>query len=341
MVRVEVCQDSVAWDRYVESHPNACNYHRWGWQEVIRDAFGHEPHYLYASIDGTIRGVLPLFSIRSRLFGNSLVSVPFFSYGGLLADSQESTNALATRAAELARQLGARHVELRQGSELNCDWAKTQSKVTMGLALPASAEELWKRFSTGHRNKIRKSQKSGFRIEWGAGEAVKHFYPVFAANMRNLGTPVYPKAWFERICRRFPGEIHIMTLWEEDRVVASAFLSAYRKTLELPWSASLPDTRKKYSHYLMYWTFMEWAIQKGFQWMDLGRCTPGSGTYEFKQHWVCDEKPLNWYYWLAPTSALPRVRVDNPRFNLAIQVWKHLPLAVANQLGPRIVRGLP
>ena len=32
MVRVEVCQDPVAWDRYVESRPNACDYNRWGWR---------------------------------------------------------------------------------------------------------------------------------------------------------------------------------------------------------------------------------------------------------------------------------------------------------------------
>lgn len=341
MISAAQCRDGAAWDQYVAAHPRACNYHRWGWQNVIQETFGHEPHYLSATEDGQLRGVLPLLLIRSRLFGSSLVSVPFFSYGGLLADSSEAADALTAKAAELGRELGVRHIELRQGVEMACDWPKTSAKVTMGLALPAKPEDLWKRFSTGHRNKIRKSQKSGFRVEWAGAEAVKDFYPVFAANMRNLGTPVYPKAWFEAICRHFPGEIRIMSLWEDDRVAASAFLAPYRKTLELPWSASLPDTRKKYSHYLMYWSFLEWAIQNGFEWMDLGRCTPGSGTYEFKTHWECEERPLHWYYWLSPGSELPQVRTDNPRFHLAIQMWKHLPLAVANQLGPRIVRALP
>src|ERR1051325_4579645 len=340
MTQVELLQDGEAWDGYVASHPAAHNYHRWRWRQVIQETYGHKPYYLGASQDGSLKGVLPLFSIRSRLFGNSLVSVPFFTYGGLLASSTEARDALLTRSGELAREVGARHIELRQGDELETEWGRTTAKVTMGIPLPATAEELWKRFSTGHRNKIRKSQKSGFRIQWGGGEAVNDFYRVFAANMRNLGTPVYPRKWFEKICEHCPGEIKILTLWDGNRIAAAAFLSAYRDTLELPWSGSLPDTRKQYSHYLLYWTFLEWAIQNGFQWMDLGRCTPGTGTYELKKHWVCEERELDWCVWVPSGSPLPGVNTDNPRYHLAIEVWKHLPLAVAHHLGPHIVGAL-
>jgi len=341
MVHAELCGDPNAWDSYVESHPGAANYHRWCWRRVIEQTFGHEAYYFNALKDGALQGVLPLFFIRSRLFGNSLVSVPFFSYGGILASSAEACDALLNRAEDLAEHLGARHIELRQGHELACSWQPMSTKVTMQISLPSSPDELWKRFSTGLRNKIRKSQKSNFRIEWGGAEAVGSFYKVFSANMRNLGTPVYPRKWFEAICEHAPGKIHIVGLWDEDRIVASAFLSANGETLELPWSASLPDTRKKYSHYLMYWTFMEWAIQHGFRLLDLGRCTPGTGTYEFKRHWVCNELPLDWYYWVAPGSEFPTVNTHNPRYQFAIEMWKRLPLVVANQLGPRIVRGLP
>jgi serine/alanine adding enzyme len=341
MLNVEICQDPVGWDRYVEANPDAYNYHRWRWQQVIAETFGHQPQYLAAYSDGAIKGVLPLFSIRSRIFGNSLISVPFFTYGGMLADTQEAREGLMEKAVEFAGTQKIRRIELRQGGKLDCAWQQTSSKVTMDVALPASTDELWKRFSTGLRNKIRKGQKSEFRIQWGGGEAVSDFYSIFAANMRNLGTPVYPKSWFEAIFRHFPEQTRILNLWDGDRPVAGAFLSAYRHTLELPWSASLPDTRKKYSHYLLYWTFMEWAIQNGFRQLDLGRCTPGGGTYEFKRHWLCREQPLNWYNWVPAGAPVPQLRPDNARFQLAIEVWKHLPLAVANQLGPRVVRALP
>ena len=341
MIEVKLCRDPLAWDAYVESKPDAYHYHRWAWKGAIEETFGHSGYYLAASSGSRICGVLPLMAIKSHLFGDSLVSVPFFSYGGVLADDTESQSALLRKAEEIAREIDISHIELRQGSQITGEWRETSHKVTMEVQLPPKPDDLWKRISTGLRNKIRKAQKSDLRVEWGGPEAIKHFYPVFAINMRNLGTPVYPKSWFEAISRAAPGSVRVLSLWDGHTAVASAFLVAYRDVLELPWSASVPDSRKKYSHVLMYWTFLEWAIQNGFRSVDLGRCAPGGGTYEFKRHWVCVEKPLCWYHWTAPGVPVPDLRPDNKRFKIAVEVWKRLPLAVANQLGPRIVRALP
>jgi FemAB-related protein (PEP-CTERM system-associated) len=191
------------------------------------------------------------------------------------------------------------------------------------------------------RNKVRNGQKSGFRIEWGGAEAVSTFYKVFSTNMRNLGTPVYPEAWFANLCKYFPQEVKIVTLWDGEQAVASGIVTCYGNTLELPWSATLPEFRKKNSAILLYWTLLEWAITNGFRRADFGRCTKGSGVYEFKKHWNSEERPLHWYYWLAPGAAVPELRPGNPRYRVATRMWKHLPLAVANLLGPRIVRSIP
>src|SRR5436190_20147336 len=122
MVSVALCQDPIAWDQYVESNPEACNYHRWAWQDVIRKTYAHLPHYLDARDQGGIRGVLPLVFMSSRLFGDCLVSMPFFSYGGILADHSEARDALLEKAVTLAGELGARYVELRQGSAETIPW---------------------------------------------------------------------------------------------------------------------------------------------------------------------------------------------------------------------------
>jgi hypothetical protein len=159
--------------------------------------------------------------------------------------------------------------------------------------------------------------------------------------MRNLGTPVYPRSWFENLCRCAPASTRIVTLWDGPKPVAGAFLSSFRETMEAPWICSLPEARKSYSSVLLYWAFLQWAIEQGSRKFDLGRCTPGGGTYEFKRLWGCNERPLHWYYWLAPGAPVPQLQKENPKFQVAIRLWKHLPLCVANQLGPRIVRSLP
>jgi len=329
------------WDEYVTAAAPDRLYHLWVWREVIEETFGHRPYYLAAREGGKIRGVLPLVFIRSRIFGKSLVSIPFFSCGGVLADSAAVCEELLGGAVTHAGKLGANHIELRQGDECPMSWKGVTTKVTMEIELPSSADEYWKRLSSGMRNKLRQGQKYNFRAEWGGRELLGVFYNLFATNMRNLGTPVYSPRFFRNQMSRLGDRVRLLTLWDGDQAVAASFLTAHGDTLELPWSASLPESRKKYSQLSMYWVFIQKAIEEGFKKIDLGRCTPGGGNYEFKRHWRPVERPLHWYYWLARGASMPNLRPDNPKFRLATEIWKRLPLAVANGLGPRLVRSIP
>ena len=346
-LRVEVAERADEWDRYVESVKPESLYHRWVWRDVIEQSFGHRAFYLAAAADGEICGVLPLVQVRSRLFGSFLVSIPFFSYGGVLADTDEARDALLSSAVDLGRELKVRHIELRDSgigqatAPVPAAWTRHSHKVAMEMELPPSADLYLKRLSSGMRNKIRQARKHKLRAEWGGIEALPVFYRIFAVNMRNLGTPVYSPQFFETQLQRHCDRIRILTIWDDKTPVAAAFLTAHRDQLELPWSASLSTTRKKYSHVLLYWTFIERAIDEGFRKIDLGRCSPGSGTYEFKRHWNPVERPLYWYYWLPKSGSLRPLSADNPKFKLATAIWKWLPLAVANRLGPKLVRGIP
>jgi FemAB-related protein (PEP-CTERM system-associated) len=339
MITANICEDPVRWDAFVDSMPEASNYHRWIWRNTIDATFGHKSYYFEASEGGTVRGVLPLVWIRSRIFGNSLVSMPFSSYGGILADTPEAREQLLAEAVHLARSLAVNHIELRQTGTVDTGWQESTSKVTMEIPLPPNADAFWKTLSPNLRHNIKRSRSRGLEVTWAGAEAVHEFYHIFAENMRNLGSPVYPCKWFENICSDH--EVRILIIRDQGNCVAAGFLTPFRDVVELPWSASTLESRKKYSHVLLFWSVMEWAMQNGYKAVDLGRCTPGGGTYEFKRHWPCIEKPLHWCYWLAPGRKLPELRPESPRYALAIRAWKRLPVAVANTLGPRIVRGIP
>jgi FemAB-related protein (PEP-CTERM system-associated) len=341
MTVTQIWEDPVSWDAFVESSPDACNYHRWIWRRVIQETYGHAPCYLAATSGGRVEGVLPLVFVKSRLFGDSLVSMPFFSYGGLLTSSEFARQALIAKAVELARDLRARNIELRQATPGIPGWHEVTEKVTMGVQVPNDVSEMWNRLNPKIRKRVRHSRKSGLTTCWAGGDRVEDFYSVFATNMRNLGTPVYPRAWFSNICACLPAQTRILSVLDEGRTVAAAFVHVFRDTVELPWAASLPDSRKEFSPLLLYWTLLEWAAENGFRRVDLGRCTPGTGNYQFKHHWVCEEKPLCWSYWLPAGATLPHRHADNGSFRWAVQTWKRLPLAVANALGPRIVGGMP
>ena len=56
------------------------------------------------------------------------------------------------------------------------------------------------------------------------------FYHVFAINMRDLGTPVYSKAFFKNMLEEFPNEIHIFSVLLEGKVIGSAILVFFKET---------------------------------------------------------------------------------------------------------------
>jgi serine/alanine adding enzyme len=340
-MKVGLCSCPTLWDAYVDSHPQASNYHRWRWKQLIESTYGHRTFYLMAEESRKICGILPLVGIKSWLWGRFLVSMPFFSYGGVLADSPEVRRVLLEKAEKLACDWGAGYIELRQTESLAGPWHSSMAKVSMWVPLPETTDELFNNLGSRLRNKIRSARKQGLHAVWGKEDLVKDFYKVFSCNMRNLGTPVYPRVWFENFMQVARDTSHVLVLWDDNDPVAATWITTYREEVELPWIASTPAARGKYSTVLLYWTALEWAIENRFRRVDLGRCTPGSGTHRFKTQWSCEEVPLRWNYWLKAGESVPQFRPDNPRFRLAVETWKRLPLGLANLLGPKIVRAIP
>src|SRR5580698_6534021 len=111
-----------AWDAFVRAQPEATFFHLAAWRLVIERGFGHRTCYILAERDGAIVGVLPLAQVKTRLFGNTLVSVPFCVYGGPLAADPETAAALTAHAASLLRQTGASAVEFRHREPVEDEW---------------------------------------------------------------------------------------------------------------------------------------------------------------------------------------------------------------------------
>ena len=81
----------------------------------------------------------------------------------------------------------------------------------MWLDLPPSVDTLCKAFPTALRTDIRKRIKDGLEVRIGGAEELENFYRVYSTNMRDLGTPVYPKAFFTTILAEWPGSAWIAT----------------------------------------------------------------------------------------------------------------------------------
>lgn len=334
-----------AWEQYVAQSPTLHHAFLWEWREVIRAVFRHTPHYLLAEERGRVCGVLPLFLIESRLFGRALLSMPYLNGGGIAADSAEAFSALMEAAVQRAAELRVDYLELRHREAALPSHNTTpvkRHKVGVVLPLPATQAELFSSFPAKLRSQIRKPSKAGLRFELALPDprALALFYPVFAENMRDLGTPVYPRALFEQTGESFPKQTRVALVWHQEKVVAGGVLLSYGNTVEIPWASSLRRLNHLSGNMLLYWGAMAAACDGGFERFDFGRSSPDSGTYRFKAQWGGTPIPLHWYYPFH-NGSLPDLSPQSPRYQRAVQCWRKLPLAVTNTVGPWLTRGLP
>jgi CelD/BcsL family acetyltransferase involved in cellulose biosynthesis len=136
---------------------------------------------------------------------------------------------------------------------------------------------------------------------------------------------------FSEVLRLFPDRARIYIVRHQGRAVAGAVTFSFRDTVLVPWASSLRAYRHLCPNMLLYWTMMEGAIGGGFRVFDFGRSSRGAGTHQFKLQWGAEESPLHWEYVLVNRETAPDQGPANPRFNLAIEAWRRLPLWLANR----------
>ena len=333
--------DAELWREFVDNHPESSNYHRWGWRRVIENALHWPVYYLMAETNGRIKGILPLVWQKSWMFGSFLTSLPFLNSGGVIAESLEIEQALMQEAITLAQRLGVKHIELRHRRSHDLGLPVKTSKVAVVLAIEPNEERMLQSLRKETRNLIRKAQKHGLTAEIFGEEGLDDFYEIFARNMRDLGTPVYSKSFFREIWRVFPTETNICVVLHKTQPVAAGFLTGFRDTVEVAWASSLRKYLPMAPNMLLYWRMLRFAAERGYRVFDFGRSTPGSGSHRFKLQWSSQEVQLYWHYWLSKGNQFPELNPNNPKFRMALWLWRRLPLRVTKWAGPAVVRCLP
>jgi serine/alanine adding enzyme len=331
-----------AWDHFVTDHPDASVYHFSIWRQIVHRAFGKEWYVVGVHHEGKVLGGIPLVHMKSPLFGNFLVSMPYANYGGLIIENESLARPILNAAIKLGQELKVKHIELRHLKNYFPELPARMEKVSMWLPLPQTSEDLFNSFKPKLRSQIRKGEKNGLSVQDGGGELLDEFYTVFAHNMRALGTPVYGKDFFRFILEAFPKGARIILVRDpQAKPIAAGFLLGFRDRLEIPWASSLREYNHLQSNMFLYWNCLQYACSQGYRVFDFGRSTIGATTFKFKEQWGSKPVPHYWHYYLNGQSDLPQLNPNNPKFHLAISIWQHLPLAVTRWVGPSVAKHLP
>jgi len=334
---VPYASEREEWDHYVRATPGGTFFHLIGWKEVLEQTFGFRAHYLAARRAGDLVGVLPLFELRSPLGKVTLLSLPFAVEGGVCAADEEARSALESAALALQAERRAQHVELRDGLEGVGFHVRQGLFYRFRRPLAATDEENMAAIPRKQRRMIRVGQQSGLVARTGSSD-LDVFYDLYARSVRNLGTPVFPRRYFQRFLEQFPHDCELLTVWHE-RTPVAAVMSFYFNDTVLPYYAG---SRREYFRYavndFMYWELMRQACARGARCFDFGRSKKGTGAYDFKSHWGFEPEPLRYRVACNGNQPVPERSMSSGSVQLLRRAWQHLPLPVTKVLGPFFIR---
>ena len=330
---------AAAWDHFVESAPNATFFHRAGWKEVIQRSFGHRCYFLQAKCEGRTTGVLPLVHLRSRLFGNALISNAYGVYGGPVASDEGSLGALNQAAVGLAAKLGVDYLEYRLRSPSVLPWVRnSRLYATFRKRLAPDPETTLNAVPRKRRAMLRKAKALGLKSE--VDSDIRRFYRVYSRRVRDLGTPVYPASYFRTLLEVFGSDCEVLTVVRRGRPLSSVIAFHWRDEVLPYYGGGIEEARHCAANDFMYWEVMRRACERGARVFDFGRSKIGTGAFAYKRIWGFEPEPLHHEYLLLRTREMPNLNPLNPKYAVLIAVWRRLPLFVANALGPGISRGL-
>ncbi|TIX49963.1 FemAB family XrtA/PEP-CTERM system-associated protein [Alteraurantiacibacter aquimixticola] len=314
-------------------------FHRPAWLHAVEEGTGNRALGLVAERGGEIAGWLPLTEVHSAIFGRMLASSGFAVGGGALAADPMCSLELCRAAEELAVRRNCTTIELRGGLAPEGWDERTDSHCGFVCELAEDEQAQLLAIPRKQRAEVRKGLQNGLRVSIGTSEADREaHYAIYAESVRNLGTPVFPRALFDAVLDGLDADI--LTVSHEGRPVASV-LSLHHDGAVMPyWGGGTLAARHLRANDVMYFALMNHARIRGCTHFDFGRSKTGSGAFSFKRNWGFEPQPLTYASWTAPGAAKRDADPNSDRHAARIAAWQHLPLGIANCLGPIIARGL-
>ena len=337
--KIEIIDVRIAaqWDAYVARHSDATCFHLYGWRQALETTLGYETRYFGAIQDGTLVGILPVAFVSSRLFGTSLVSLPFCTYGGAVSDDLNITTQLKDAAMEFAKSKGAGFFESRVVGSASSP-VQEHTYFTFRKAIPAGTAEMTF-MPSKRRNMVRKAISAG--LSWDVSRDLNKFFHLYAENARAHGTPALPKQFFACLLESLGNAVDILFVYDKGGRPISCIMSFFDKGIvHAGFAGEIQVARELAANDFKYWSLYQFAKNRDCTVFDLGRSKINTGSYDFKKLWGLEPSPITHEVHLIAMKEKPKNNPNNPKFALAIKVWAKLPRFVVDRLGPSIIHGL-
>lgn len=342
---IDRCENPAEWNAFIERYDGS-PFALWGWGDAI-EAYGHTRHFLVARNSEGIVGALPLVHVRSRLFDESLISLPFTSHGDLVtAPNHPETvkRRLLERAARLGDDLGVDYVSIRS-TDLGeyQSFTRRSRYVSFHLPLEGGPDAVWRNIKSSRQRQITQASETD-SLTYVVGDSIddlEAYYQLYLRSMRGHGSPPHSFEFFRILWDRLHDDGHLrLGLIKKDGSVINGIIDlALGTTVVQKGLVADYDHRSLNGGSLLHWKSFEWACEAGYSTYDFGRTREGSGVYLFKKSFGGKKVALDDYYYF-PNGSVPLRDAEDETYELPKRVWRNLPLSVTRTIGPHLRKGI-
>lgn len=321
------------------------------WLELCEKVFGYEvKKYGFYSGKAKIGGAAYAV-VKSRLFGNRIISMPFSDEAGCWFEKGaepegkdlEQLSAAFSGALELdAKKSRADYAELRGNWAFLDDpasgFVKSENCLRFVTDTAKGYAEVRNKYDSNIKTNLRKADKHVAVEEVFSAGALEELYPVYLEQMRRFGSPPLPPAYFSSLYSG--GLIRVFKAAVEGKTAAFLSLIVHGGTFYADINAGL----KKYDSYFpkirLFDHTLRLACACGVKKYDFMRTRPGGGVFLHKQKWGGAAEPI--IYRHKSFIDKPNLRMDpeQKRYLLPQFAFRHMPLCLSKAAGPLVRKGL-
>ena len=342
-------ENKTLWGTYIEKKQETRIQHSLKFMEVIKEAYKNCKEYYFFYQNGEVVAIFPFFLVKSWIFGNRLICVPFLDVGGFSGDynSKILKNLIETLKKSIKR-IDSIEVRLNTSLEnfdkirkifLESGFSEKKDKHQF-IVFPTSIEDMWKRFHKHTRNDIRKAQKSGLKIrEIKDKKELKKFYKLYLGEMTDFGTPQHSYKFFERLFDILGENFVGFNCYYNNNLAGGLILYHYNNHAYISFNVSSPEFREYRPNDLLYWTAIKWLMERGVKDIDLGQVeknSPGGshayGLYKFKSKWLGELHERVYFKWPENKNE----KENKEKYKIFRKVWRKIPIFIIKKLGPKI-----
>ncbi len=338
-------QDMPRWDRFVDGHPFGWLCQRSAWKDVLESSFGHIRGHFCAVIDdrsGDILSGIPVYTVKSWLLGNRLVSVPFATLCDPLVSSPDDMSKLSPFLLRRSEADSAASIEVRS---LRSEALIQIPGVGVSrfykhhfLRLDRSLEELRKSFhNTSVRQRINRAERNHVEVRRGDSVSdLSSFCSILDRSRRRLALPSIPFRFFNALWDAFyqSGHLVLLLATHDGRLVGGMLSLKHQKLFTVEYSAEIADTRRLGVNQTLYWAAIKEAHRGGQEIFSFGRTSPNNkGLLAYKSCWGTSVEELPTFFFPETACRYVDKREESFQHRFIKKIAGTAPLPVCRCLG--------